>query len=444
MKQNLKRIHINSLVFLLLFISCNNKSKNQSKEPINPDLFHKAMGHLTKTMVHDIFSPPVASRIYTYSSIAAYEALVPGFPEYKSLAGQLNGLTPIPKPNKDRLCNFELAAIYAFVTVGGKVVFSSEEFLKFDEELNLEIKRLNISDDVVKRSKAYGFEVANHILEWANKDNYKQTRTAGFKDIKNTPGSWKPTPPAYMPGVEPYWGTIRTFVLDSANQFAPPPPTVYSMDKGSLFYKEVMEVYNTGKNLCKEQGEIAEFWDCNPFAIQNKGHLMFATKKITPGGHWIGITEIVTKKSNFNFMQTVSTYALISIGMADAFISCWDEKWRSNLIRPETVINEFIDESWKPLLQTPPFPEYTSGHSVVSGSISTMLTNIVGDNFEFDDTSELDYGLPVRHFNSFNEAAEEAAISRLYGGIHYMPAIKNGLEQGRKVGSLVLDKINVR
>ena len=431
-------------IFICAFLSCKQKDASLGSLINDPKWIHKAMEQLTKTMVHDIFSPPVASRIYAYPSIAAYEALISGFPKYRSLAGQLNGLNSVPKPKQGELYNFELSAIQAFILVGGKMVFSVDELSSFEKELSSEIQRLKLPKDVVERSMNYGTEVANHILEWANKDNYKETRTAGAYDIKNTPGSWKPTPPAYMPGIEPHWSTIRPFVLDSASQFTPALPTVYSMDKESTFYKEVMEVYNTGKNLTKEQVEIAEFWDCNPFALKNKGHLMFATKKITPGGHWIGITEIVTKQSNFNFMETVHAYALVSIGIADAFISCWDEKWRSNLIRPETVISEFIDDQWKPLLQTPPFPEYTSGHSVVSGSASTILTNLLGDSFTFLDTSELDFGLPARQFNSFHEAAEEAAISRLYGGIHYMPAIKNGLAQGHKVASLHLKQIKTK
>jgi hypothetical protein len=129
------------------------------------------------------------------------------------------------------------------------------------------------------------------------------------------------------------------------------------------------------------------------------------------------------------------------MAIADAFISCWDEKYRSNLIRPETLINEHIDENWKPVLQTPPFPEYTSGHSVVSGAAATALTDIFGDNFTFDDDTETDYGLPVRSFESFNKAADEAAISRMYGGIHYRKAVAIGVKQGRDLGKFVLDNL---
>ncbi|WP_370095653.1 vanadium-dependent haloperoxidase, partial [Winogradskyella sp.] len=183
-------------------------------------------------------------------------------------------------------------------------------------------------------------------------------------------------------------------------------------------------------------------WDCNPFVSVNKGHFMFAAKKITPGAHWIGICKIACKNTNSDFGKTVYAYTKTSIAVADSFISCWDEKYRSNLIRPETLINKYIDTEWAPVLQTPPFPEYTSGHSVVSGASSEVLTAIFGDNFAFDDTTELPYGLPMRSFKSFRLAAQEAAISRLYGSIHYRAAIKVGLDQGIKLGTLVNNKIS--
>src|SRR5688500_6116951 len=115
----------------------------------------------------------------------------------------------------------------------------------------------------------------------------------------------------------------------------------------------------------------------------------------------------------------------------DGFISCWDEKYRSRLVRPETYINEYIDEDWVPLLQTPPFPEYTSGHSVISSASAVTLTKLFGENFSFLDSTEVEFGLKARSFNSFKEASEEAALSRLYGGIHYRPAVEHGITEGR-------------
>jgi hypothetical protein len=178
--------------------------------------------------------------------------------------------------------------------------------------------------------------------------------------------------------------------------------------------------------------------------MHQQGHLMYATKKITPGGHWMGIVGLATRKAGLDMVGTAEAYALTSIGLFYGFISCWDEKYRSNLIRPETYINRYIDPSWTPTLQTPPFPEHTSGHSVISTASSVILTHLFGDNFAFADSTEIPYDLPVRHFESFKDAAAEAAISRYYGGIHFMPAIDYGVEQGRKVGEHVLAHVNTR
>jgi hypothetical protein len=168
---------------------------------------------------------------------------------------------------------------------------------------------------------------------------------------------------------------------------------------------------------------------------------MFATKKISPGGHWMNITRVACRKVNADPVRSAETYARVSIALADAFISCWDEKYRSKLIRPETYINQYIDENWTPFLQTPPFPEYTSGHSVISSSAAVMLTDAFGDNFAFTDSTEMEYGMPARSFDSFLQASEEAAVSRLYGGIHYRPACEIGVREGRAIGRLIADRL---
>ena len=186
---------------------------------------------------------------------------------------------------------------------------------------------------------------------------------------------------------------------------------------------------------------MPNFWDCNPYIVEMRGHFSYSIKKITPGAHWIGITTIASQKENLDLTQTSAAYVLVSVTLADAFISNWDEKYRSNLVRPETLINTYIDEKWSPLLQTPPFPEYTSGHSVISTAAATVLTSFFDAAFEFEDTSEVKYGIESRHFNSFFHASQEAAISRLYGGIHYRQAIEEGVNQGKKVGNFVLNNL---
>ena len=421
------------------------KSPDQYREQAyQPELFQRSMKALTDVIVHDIFSPPVASRIYAYPSIAAYEVMVNDEASLQSLAGQLRGLEAVPKPTEGAAICYPLASIHAFLTVGKTLIFSEQKIEAYQQQVYQQYKAMGVPNQVVEQSVAYGQTVADHIIAWSGTDNYKQTRTYPKFELTENPDRWQPTPPDYMDPIEPHWNKIRPFVIDSAQQFKPEVPTNFDTLRTSQFFKEVMEVYEVGKNLSDEQVAIASFWDCNPYVSHHKGHLMFATKKITPGGHWIGITAIATRQAGAGFAQTTEAYARVSLTIADAFISCWDEKYRSSLIRPETVINRYIDENWTPALQTPPFPEYTSGHSVVSGSAGIVLTNLFGDDFAFNDTTEVEYGLPARQFTSFNKAADEAAISRLYGGIHYMPAITNGVTQGRSLGRHIISRINTR
>jgi hypothetical protein len=340
--------------------------------------------------------------------------------------------------------DFGLAGLEAFLKVGTYLIFSESMMDEFKTVLYQEIKNKGIPKKVWENSIAYGGKVADHILGWADKDNYKQTRTFPKFSITEEVGRWKPTPPDYMESIEPHWNKIRPFVIDSAQQFTPLPPPDFDMTIGSKFHDLTMEVYDAVKNANEEHVEIASFWDCNPYVSHHTGHVMYATKKITPGGHWVGITEIACRKSEYNMVESAMSYCWSTIALADAFISCWDEKYRSNLIRPETVINQYVDENWVPILQTPPFPEHTSGHSVISAAASVALTHVFGDNFAYVDSVEVAYGLPARAFNSFYEASEEAAVSRLYGGIHYMPAITYGIEQGRDVGQLIVDRLKFK
>ena len=429
-----------------LLISCSSYEKYEKNKVFynDPAIFHESMQKLTDVIVYDIFSPPVASRIYVYPTIAAYEILINQHPNFKSLTGKIKGLDKIPLPDTDLEYSFPLASIHAFLEVGKDLIFSEEKITEYQKELMSELKELGIPKEIYNRSIDYGDIVASHIRKWYKKDNYDQTRSFPKYTIRrNNIESWKPTPPDYMEGIEPHWNKIRTLLIDSADQFTVDQPPSFSMKKDSHFYKDLYEVYQIGKNLTDEQKQIASFWDCNPYVSHHKGHAMFATKKITPGGHWIGITKIATQKADLSLMETIYTYTLVSVGLFDSFIVCWDEKWRSILVRPETLINQFIDKEWIPYLQTPPFPEYTSGHSVISRTSAKILTKVLGDNFEFLDTTEEKYGLKARNYKSFIEAADEAAISRIWGGIHYMPAITLGVKQGDKVGDFVLSRLNL-
>ena len=407
----------------------------------DPVLFQESVQNLTDIIVHDIFSPPVASRVYLYPTIAAYE-IISQFDSlaYQSFAGKLSGLEPIPSASKN--VNPHLASIYAFNSVGKALIFSEDKMQLFQDRQNEKIRGFRVPRLVKNASKAYADQVSKHILSWARKDMYNQTRTFPKYTIQEEERYWKPTAPDYMDGIEPHWNKIRTLVLDSANQFQPKPPLAFNLKKGSPFQLQLQEVYEISQNLDEEQKNIANFWDCNPYVSHHRGHAMFATKKITPGGHWIGITGIAASTAKSNFSETVNAYAYVTVGLFDAFISCWNEKWNTLVVRPETLIHKHYDEDWLPLLQTPPFPEYTSGHSVISRAAAIILTELYGDDFAFEDTSELPYGLPTRSYNSFMHAAEEAAISRLYGGIHYMMAIEEGVKQGDLIGKYIVESLN--
>lgn len=432
------------LAFSILFISC----EKDKSIVVATDEYHAAIDNVTQIMIHDIFSPPVASRIFVYPNIAAYEVIAQNNLAYTSLQNQLKGLDSIPKLDPKSGVNQDLAALIAHMEMSKQLVFSEELVEKFRDSLYKKWENENSKEFEV--SKEYGLKVADRIKKWMSKDNYKETRTfPKFSVHTNQPGRWQPTPPAYMDGIEPHWGKIRTMVLDSASQFKPVPPVPFSLDKNSTFFKEVQEVYDISLMMKKkgdnsEEIQIAQFWDCNPFVSVTQGHMMFAKKKISPGAHWMGIVKIACKKSKADFQKTVFAYTKTSIGLFEAFISCWDEKYRSNVVRPETVINQNIDENWKPLLQTPPFPEYTSGHSVASTSAATILTSVFGDNFNFSDDTEVQFGLPIRKFKSFNDASKEAANSRFYGGIHYKAAIVNGIVQGKNVGDYTVSKLKMK
>lgn len=447
--------------FLLLLIlimgatACQNTGKGGDKggpystdfqqKANNPEFLHAGVRRIIDIIRYDIFAPPIAARIFTYSTIAGYEAMVPGFPDYQSLAGQVNGLTPVPKPEAGKEYCFPLAGTNAMLIVGKALVFSEGQVEELKEDIFDQFKAMNMPPDVYDRSMAYGETVAKHILAWSKQDNYAQTRSAPkFTIDTKDPARWRPTPPMYADGLEPHWNEIRPWVLDSAAQFKCDPPIPFSTQKGSPFYKQAMEVYNTVKNLTPRDSATAWYWDDNPFALEVSGHLSFGRKKISPGGHWMLITSTACRNAKADIMKSAEAYVRVACSLADGFISCWDSKYKTNLIRPESYINQYIDQEWTPLIQTPPFPEHTSGHSTVSAAAATALTFTFGDNIAFTDSTEVEFGIPPRSFKSFNEAADEVGMSRLYGGIHYRQGNVAGLKNGREIGKFVYDKLKLK
>ncbi|MCS6928299.1 MAG: vanadium-dependent haloperoxidase [Saprospiraceae bacterium] len=428
---------------LALVVACHSDSYRALSE--DPELLHRGMRRITDIMRHDIFSPPVASRIYAYSAVAAYEALRPGYEGYRSLAGQVNGLTEVPKPEAGKVYCFPLASIVALTKVGRHLVFSEEQIDALRDTMLADFAHMGIPHDVYDRSVAFGEAVADCIITWSKGDRYAQTRSMPkFTINAKDPARWVPTPPQYADAVEPHWSQIRPWVLDSARQFKPAPPLPYSEDKKSAFYQAALEVYEIGKKLSAFERETALYWDCNPFEMTVTGHLMVALKKISPTGHWINITTQACRQANASLIQSAEAYVLVALAIADAFISCWTEKYTSALLRPETYINRHIDPDWRPFIETPPFPEHTSGHSTISAAAATVLTRLFGENFSFTDSTEVEFGMKPRSFASFYEASDQAAMSRLYGGIHYRHGNESGRQNGRQIGQYVWEKIRLR
>ena len=436
-------LHVLLLFFLFpMLFACKQYSKDYQSKAQQPEFLHAGVRRITDIIRHDIFAPPVSARIYAYSSVAAYEAIVPGYPAYQSLAGQLNGLTPGPKPEPGKEYCYPLASATALLNVGKQLVFSESDVQDLKEEFFQKFDALNMPPEVYERSVAYGEAVAKHILAWSKTDNYAQTRSMPkFNIDTDAPSRWRPTPPAYADALEPHWQKIRPWVMDSAGQFKSDPPVPFSTVKGSEFYNQAYEVYEIVKKGDPEQVATAWYWDDNPFAMEVVGHLSFARKKISPGGHWMNIAAHACRKADADMMKTAETYVKTSCALVDAFISCWNTKYQCNLIRPESYINQYIDSEWLPLIQTPPFPEHTSGHSTISAAAATVLTNLYGDNFAFSDSTEVEFNIPARSFHSFYEASDQVGVSRLYGGIHYRRGNEAGLKCGRMIGQYVSDAI---
>ncbi len=429
------------LLFVFITILLHQCKPKEHVPIIDTEVLHKNQLMLTEVIIYDIFSPPVATRIYAYTSLASYEATRFKQPGTQSIAEKLNGFTSMPQPEAGKKYDYTLAATEAFFTVVHKLVFSLDSLKQYEKNLYGNFKD-NLDEITFQNSLNFGKAIGTAVLLRASKDHYLQTRAMpkylGSKDD----GKWDTTPPDYFEGTEPYWKLMKPFSLDTCSQFRPLPPPIYSKDSNSVFYKMVKEVYAVSKVFTDTTKIIARYWDDNPFVMEHSGHLSFANKKITPGGHWMGITAIACKKANADAVKTAKAYALVGVALFDGFISCWDTKYSYEYVRPITIIKAWFDKQWEPFLQTPAFPEYTSGHSTISGSASVVLTNMFGDNFFFHDNSDSAYINMTRDFPSFFKAAEEASISRFYGGIHYRLSLDTGLVKGKLVGANLWKKIN--
>lgn len=410
----------------------------------DPLLFSQTVKKLNNVVLTNNFAPMIGARNYVYASIAAYECIVAGDAAYQTLSGQIKHMPPMPKPDTSKPIDYALAALLSFTKVGNAVTFPEGSLMDYYNELTEKADSTGMSSEMLENTIAFSDSIVASIMKWSKGDNYAATRGAERFTVKSEPGRWMPTPPMYATAVEPHWGKIRTMVLDSSSQFdIPRPPVFDTTNKSSAFYKAMMEVKNTGDSLTEEQKHIADFWDDNPFKMNVSGHVMFATKRFSPPGHWLNIVGIAAKTANADFNSTVGAYAITSIAFFDAFIRGWEEKFRSNYIRPETAINQ-IYQDWHPYIQTPPFPSYVSGHATNSSAAAETMTAWFGDQLSFTDTSLLEFGIANREIKSFRSAAAEAAMSRLYGGIHFRFDNEEGLRVGKQVGELIVRRLKLR
>lgn len=429
------------LIFFFLITSAMMGCKKQPQPEFSSKQISQVIAEMTDAMVYDVTNPPLAARFFSYACLAGYEVVAQNDSSYKSMHGILNEFPLIERPALSGY-SYQLSALLAMIETAKKLQPSGSLLDEYQQQFLDSCRRSGIPEKVIVPSLQYAQAVSRSILSYAQEDRYFKISNFPRYSPSQDDGSWYPTPPGFFAPVEPYFNTVRPLTLDSASQFMPISPVPYSKEKGSEFYQLLEEVYvKGGAGLSNEQKEIAAFWDCNPFALQDNGHLMTGLKKISPGAHWLGITGIACQKAGVDFSKAMKVNTVVAVSLLDGFIACWDEKFRSNRIRPETAIRKQLDPHWKPLLQTPPFPEYLSGHSTISSASATVLTHYFGESFQYADTVEVRFGLPSRKFDSFQQAAEEASLSRLYGGIHFMDAIVKGQTQGFQVGEWVLRKL---
>ncbi len=378
------------------------------------------------------YTPPVASRTLAYLGVTAFEARVGAGGDLVTLAGQLNGLDPLPM-REPGTAYAEPVVMQAALSAVVNQLFANtgptgqRALAAVDRQLDRSTAE-GAPPDVVARSQAYGAALAGHILAWSATDGGARIENMGFPltyAAATGPGKWSPTSKIALQQAPllPEWGRNRPFAMPEGNACPLPAPTVYSEEEGSAFWNEAREVYDIKKALTPEQLAIARFWSDDAMLSQ------------TPPGHWIAIAGQVMATEGADADRMAEVYAKLGVGLADAFVGCWYTKFEYDTLRPVTYIRRFMDKKWESLLTTPPFPEYPSGHSTQSAAAAVVLTAMFGEGYAFDDASHTDDGMPARHFGSFEAAAEEAGISRLYGGIHFRTAIERGLEQGRCIGA---------
>lgn len=376
------------------------------------------------------FTPPVASRALGYTSLCLYESVVHGMPNYTSLAGNLPELNSLPLPENGQY-NWSVVANNALSTIIDSLYIN----MSLDNKVALYAARntfnaayqTQLPVDVFDRSKSYGEQLGLAIFD------YSKTESGHRGQFANFPSSYVPpvgeaywSPLTNQAALQPYWGNNRAFMPVNVTTGAlPPPPPSFGTDPNSIFYAYANQVYSTSLSLTQDQKDIASFW------ADGGG-------TFTPPGHSVSMLRQILKDEGWNLGRSSVAYVKMGLSLSDAFLACWKTKYIYNLCRPITYIRNNIDPNWTSFIGTPPFPEYPSGHSSQSGAWYVVMTHLFGNNYAFTD-STYNATLGLRSFTDFESCAEETAISRLYGGIHYDFGNKNGSYLGKTVGENIIN-----
>lgn len=386
------------------------------------------------------FSPPVAARALGYLGLTLYESVAPGSPTHRSLAGQLNELTSLPWAQPDEALHWPTVANAALATMT-RMMFptaSAENKGRIDLlerslplRLGADFDPASITVEMTQRSTSFGRLMAMAIMTWARTDGGHEAwgplRRGRERYVPPSgAGQWTATPPDFAPPLLPYWGSNRPFVLGVGGDCPAPAPPAYSEVPGSPFFLEGQEVHRIATAATQSQRQFALYWADDP------------GKTPTPAGHWTYIAGDLLLLRKASLIDAADTYARLGLAMSDAFVAAWKEKYARNLLRPVTYVQLVIDSDWVPtLMHTPPFPEYPSGHSVQSSAAAGVLSAAFGARTSFVDNTHNDRGWGPRQFESFQAAADEAALSRLYAGIHFRSGVTGGQVQGRCVAAKV-------
>ncbi len=423
---------ITSGLICILLASCSSDRSNE-KTIFNHDILSECNLAIQNAVVLDGVTPPVASRRYFYSCVAAYEAIRPFKSNLVSTVGQFNHFKYMPSIDTSKGICLDLAALEAYTKTARDMVYKEDSISAFyNRKINFYQSKLSAA--VFEHSIAWGDSVSAAIIKWASTDTFAQIRGTDLYLAKNSDEFWQPTPKEYMQAVEPQWKKVRPSFIKTAHQFfdSLPKPTPYKGGKNPAFKELMLEIYNHVKQTDSFKIATARYWDDNPSSTFHYGHATIKVLKVSPAGHWLSMFSTVARENNYNLFQSAQGMLRISSVMFDGFIAVWDAKYSYEYIRPVTVIQRHIDSSWLPIIETPAFPEYPSAHSVVSSAAATVLTHMFG-NYAFTDSTEFEFGLGTRRFKNFREASDEACMSRIYGGIHF----REGMEYGKNLGNAV-------